>query len=324
MQRLYTTSLELLQKAQVALEEEPEVRDAVLRHRHAVGAEPEGEPGVLLRIVSDLLEHSRVYHPRPAHLEPAGALADLAIRVFSIAYEAAHVQLDARLGELEVARPEAQPYVLPEDVAGHRGQGAFEVGEGETLVYRQALNLVEHRGVGRVRVAPVDSPRANHIDGRLVGKHRPDLDRRGVSPQDQALVQEEGGLHPACRVARGDVERREVVVVGLDLWPLGHAIAHAHEEVHHVIYDPHRGMQVTLRKRHPGQRNVHRLRLEASLLLRQSYQCPPCFYVLLYLARSEVGHPADLLAVGRRQGADALFDLSDLRRASEETYPHVL
>src|SRR5829696_6760175 len=98
--------LELPQEAQVALEEEPEIRDAVLDHRHPIRAEPESETGVLLRVVADLLEHGRVHHPGATRLEPAGALAHLAVGVLAVADKATHVHLDARLGELEVARPQ--------------------------------------------------------------------------------------------------------------------------------------------------------------------------------------------------------------------------
>src|ERR687894_3234615 len=83
----------LSQEAQVALEEEPEVWDAVLDHRHAVRAHPEREARVLLRVVADLLEDRRVHHPRTEHLEPAGPFAHLAVGVLPATDEAAHVHL---------------------------------------------------------------------------------------------------------------------------------------------------------------------------------------------------------------------------------------
>src|SRR5215210_5792663 len=139
--------LELAQKAEVALEEEAKVRDAVLDHRHPVGARAEGEAGVPLGVVADLFEDRRVHHPRAEHLQPARAPAYLAVRVAAAAHEAAYVQLDARLDELKVTRPQAHLHVLAKDVAGHRGEGALEVSQGEALVHGEAFYLVEHRGV---------------------------------------------------------------------------------------------------------------------------------------------------------------------------------
>jgi hypothetical protein len=144
-----------------------------------------------------------------------------------------------------------------------------------------------------------------------------------VGPQNQALIKEEGGLHPARRVARRDVERREVVVVGLDLGPLGHAIAQADEEGHHVVYDPLRRVQVAPGKRHARKGDVYGLGLQTLLPFGEGYFDSPRLYILFYLARGEVRRPPDLLAVFGRQGPDALLDLGDLRRASEEAYPHV-
>src|SRR4028119_179699 len=110
--------LKLTQKAEVALEEDAQVRDAVLGHRHAVWPHPEREPGVLLGVHPGLLEHAGVHHASAEHLQPPRPLADLAVGVGTTAAEAAHVELDARLGELEVAGPEPDGHVLAEDLAG--------------------------------------------------------------------------------------------------------------------------------------------------------------------------------------------------------------
>src|SRR5690349_6547172 len=101
-------SSELLQEAEVALEVVLDVGDAVLEHRHALEAHAEREAGVLLAVVADVAEDLRVDHAGAADLDPAGALADAARAARAGAEGALHVDLDARLDELEVARPEAQ------------------------------------------------------------------------------------------------------------------------------------------------------------------------------------------------------------------------
>src|SRR5215217_2628323 len=112
-------------------------------------------------------------------------------------------------------------------MARHRGQGALEVPQSEALIYRQAFDLVEHRGMSRIRVPPVDSAGTNHVDRRLLREHRPDLDRRSVGPQDEPLVQKEGVLHTPRRVARWDVQSGEVVIVGLNFGALGDPVPQA-------------------------------------------------------------------------------------------------
>src|SRR5680860_348516 len=115
----------------------------------------------------------------------------------------------------------------------HQVEG-LAIGEGITLADRQPLDLVEHRAVGGVGVAPVDLARDDHEDRRRLRLHRADLHRRGVGAQQQLGVRldVEGVLEHPRRVSRRMVERGEVVVVVLDLRPLDHPVAEAD---HHVL-----------------------------------------------------------------------------------------
>src|SRR5437667_10661194 len=70
-------SYELAEEAQVVLEEEADVVDAVLEHRDPLDAHAERPPRDRLGIVSHIAEHLRVDHPRAQDLEPA-RLADAA------------------------------------------------------------------------------------------------------------------------------------------------------------------------------------------------------------------------------------------------------
>ncbi len=121
-----------------------------------------------------------------------------------------------------------------EDRAEHLGQRSLQVGERDPLADRQALDLVEHRAVGGVGVAPVDLARGDHEDRRRLRLHAADLHRRGVGAQQHLGVRlhVEGVLQHPRRVPGRVVQRGEVVVVVLDLGPLHHPVAEAD---HHVL-----------------------------------------------------------------------------------------
>jgi hypothetical protein len=57
--------------------------------------------------------------------------------------------------------------ILVEHLAGEDGQHPFEVGEGDVLVDEKTFDLMEHRGMGDIRVAAVDLARGDDPQGRL-------------------------------------------------------------------------------------------------------------------------------------------------------------
>ena len=79
----------------------------------------------------------------------------------------------------------------PKIAARSASSGALEVGQGDALVDDEALDLVEHRRVGRVGVAPVDLAEADDVDRRRLLLHHAHLHRRGVGAQQDAAV----GVH---------------------------------------------------------------------------------------------------------------------------------
>ena len=100
------------------------------------------------------------------------------------AAEAGDVDLDARLGEGEVVRTDADVAIGAEDRAGEGQQGPLQVGEGDPLPHRQSLDLVEHRRVGGVGVAPVGAAGHDDEDRRRGALHPAHLHRRGVGAQE--------------------------------------------------------------------------------------------------------------------------------------------
>src|SRR5207247_3976249 len=130
-------SCELLQEANVVLEEDAEVRDAVLQHRDALDAHPEGEPLHAIGVVAVLLdepEHVGVDHAGAEDLDPAGALAEriagaVGQRAGAAAPEAGDVNLDARFGEREEVGFEASLALGSEGRSRELLHGAREIGE---------------------------------------------------------------------------------------------------------------------------------------------------------------------------------------------------
>ena len=118
-------------------------------------------------------------------LHPAGAGADGTAAATAVG--AGHVDLARRLGEGEVARPEAHADLRREEPPEEGLERPLEVAESDPLRHRQPLDLVEHRRVPQIVVVAVDTPRADDPDRRLARQHRADLHRRGVGAQ-QATV----------------------------------------------------------------------------------------------------------------------------------------
>ena len=81
--------------------------------------------------------------------------------------------------------------------------------------------------VGRVgRLPAEDLARDDDPDGRLALLHDPDLDGRGVGPEQQVVVDVERVPVVAGRVVGREVEGLEIVVIGLDLRPVLDGEAH--------------------------------------------------------------------------------------------------
>ena len=121
---------------------------------------------------------------------------------------------------------------------------------------RQPFHLVEHGRVRDVGVPPVHAPRADDAHGRPLRLHRPDLHGRGVGAEQRVLAQIEGVLHVAGGMVAGKVQRLEVVIVVLDLRPLGHREAQPHEDGDDLVVDDREGVQRALDRAAPRQREV--------------------------------------------------------------------
>src|SRR6266536_638843 len=311
---------ELLEEPDVALPKQADVGDAKADHGQPVVPHPEGEPRVALGVVAHVLQHHRMNHPGAGGLDPAGVAARAA--ALPTAHEAGHLDLSPRLDEREERRSEADFPLRPEERPIEGLQRALEVGEGDPLVHRQALHLMEDRHVlrGDLLVAK-DAARHDHVDGRLPRLHGPDLHGRGVRSKQQLGVLgqvEEGGVHHgARRVVGRDVQGIEVVPLGLHLRTLHHLVPHAGEDVDHFVL--HDRQRVQRARAEPSARkgNVYEVPLQdgpVALGLQlgsASGKGPPKGFPDL------VGSLADPLAVVVRQGSQGALNSGE-RRSSPQ------
>src|SRR5215211_2983245 len=230
---------ELLEEAEVVVVEGAHVGQPVLELRDALDAHAPREALDLLGVVAVVVDVGvdvRVDLARAEDLDPALALAQPAARAVAheaaaVAVEAGDVDLDARLGEREEVRAQADVAARAEDRVREAQQRALEVGERDVLVDGEALYLVELRGVGRVAVATVRAPGDDDVQRRRMGLHRADLHRRRVRAQDDVGRDVERVGVVTRRVGDVVVERVEVVVDEIDLGPLDAREAEAEEDV---------------------------------------------------------------------------------------------
>ena len=211
-------SSELLQHAQVAVEERAgcsECRSAVSAGRSSPmpNAKPCQRSGSMPQLRSTL----GWIIPQPPHSsQPPRHVS---------------VHLGGGLGEREEVRAEAQPRVRAEQVAREGVERALEVGEGDALVRRRSPRSggtsasAWRRGRGGRR-----GPARSKRNGGVRPGHRADLHGRGVRAQQVPALDEEGVLGVARRMVVGEVERAEVVPVGLDLGAVLDRVAEAREE----------------------------------------------------------------------------------------------
>src|SRR5215472_3643270 len=123
---------ELLQEAEIVLEKDADVVDAMAQHRDAVESEAPRPAGEFFRIVACRAEHVRVDHPAAAHLEPARAFARAAAR--AVARVARNVDFGGRFGELEIRRAEPRASICAEEMPAEIGRKAFEMAERDAAI----------------------------------------------------------------------------------------------------------------------------------------------------------------------------------------------
>src|SRR5579859_5852069 len=190
---------------------------------------------------------SRSRSPRHSHSTAADfepALVTAALAAHAGADAARDVELEARLGEREVARAHAHLAVAAVERLDHEEQRALQVPDREPLVHGQALDLAEVRQSSRLwGVAPVAAAGRDDVDGRLFDAlHGANLHRRRVRPQQELRAEVERVPVLARGMADREVEGLEVVPLGLDLGALLDLVPEAFE--HRLDLAAHAGEDV--------------------------------------------------------------------------------
>lgn len=136
-------------------------------------------------------------------------------------------------------------------------------------------------------------PGRNDADRRLFLFHDPDLHPGGLGAEKNVIVNIEGVLGVAGRMVFGDVQRLEIVVVGLHLGPFRHFKAHGAENIAQLLLHLGKGMPCSQPRCFSGGGNVHPFRLQLDIPRRRFQLCRLFGEFFLKLGADFVGECAD-------------------------------
>ena len=249
---------ELFEEADVILEKQSQVLDAVFEHRDAFDAHAQRETGVAVGVDAVQREDIGVYHAAPEDFKPAGALAHVAS--LAMAEGAGDVHLGGRLREGEVGGAQADVGVGAEQLLGKVGERLLQVGEGDAFVDIKGFDLVEHamRPGGDGFIAE-DASGGHQADGEGMGFHVAHLYGGGVgTEQDVGIpLNEKCVLHITGRMLFGEIEGGENMPVVLYLGSFGNGKSEAGKNIEYLILDHSERMPRTEAHGVAGQGKVH-------------------------------------------------------------------
>src|SRR5258708_16439166 len=181
---------ELGKEADVVLEKDLDIVDAVLEHRQAVDADAESEAADFLGVVIHEAVDGGIDHAGAEKLDPGSAFtlgAGAAIRIAGSATKGAgDIELDARLGEGKIAGAEARFDARTEELSYEILDGAGEIAKGDVRVDGEAFDLVKGEGVSGVGiVAAIDLAGNDNAHGRLLLFHCANLHGRSVGAEEE-------------------------------------------------------------------------------------------------------------------------------------------
>src|SRR5262249_5210324 len=175
----------------------------------------------------------RLHHSAAKTFEPVVTMAEADLAFVPAALD---VDFEGWLGKRKERRPEPHFHVVDlEKRLAELRKNPLQMAEMGAFVDDQTLNLMKHRRVRLVAVAPVGAAGANHPERRLLPQHGAYLHWGCMGAQKPPravglLTEKKGVVHLPCRVAIGEIEFGEVIVVGLDVRPLGDGEPHVGED----------------------------------------------------------------------------------------------
>src|SRR5262245_5365876 len=142
----------VLEPAHVAFEEGAQVRHPVFQHGDAIDPHAPRKALELVWIDAAVFQHIGMHHPATENLQPILAFAETDAVLVAPALD---VDLERRLGEREIRRAEAHLDVIDlEERLAEFLEDPFQVPKVRGSVDHQTLDLMEHRRVGLVGIAP--------------------------------------------------------------------------------------------------------------------------------------------------------------------------
>ena len=190
----------------------------------------------------------RVRDAAAQDLDPARALADTA--ALAAANGAAHVHLGGRFRKREIGGAQTRLDVLAKHGVNERVERSLQIAERQSLVHDEALDLHKDGGMRCVDLIHAENaPGHDEAERRLHGLERTDLAGRGMRTKHDVVVDIERVLHIARGMIRGQVEKREVVLVQLDLGTAEERKAHADERIADLAVGLCHRMQAACRQR---------------------------------------------------------------------------
>src|SRR6266702_4452316 len=174
----------VLEPAHVRLEERAQVRHAVFEHGDAIDPHAPGKALEGIGVDAAVLQHLGMHHSAAEDFQPVLAFAEPDAVLVA---PALNVDFERGIGEREIRRPKPHLDVIDlEKRLAELLEDPFEVAEVRLPVDHQTFDLVEHRRMGLVGIAPVGAAGTDHPDRRFLMEHGADLHRRGVGAQQQA------------------------------------------------------------------------------------------------------------------------------------------
>src|SRR5712664_562935 len=321
----YTCFLwELPEEAHVVLEKNLDIIDAVLQHREAIDAYAEGKAADFFRVVIHEAVDGGIDHARAEEFNPRGALAFRARsaaggRTCSAAKWAGDVELDGRLGEREIAWPEARFHAGTKKLFYEIFDGAREIAKGNVGVHGEAFDLVKGEGMRGVRiVAAIDLAGNDDAHGRLLFFHGANLHGRSVRAQKKRRrgtfrqFQIEGVHVVANRMELRNVQRLEVVVRRFDFGAFDDGEADGEENVFDFLEDLTDQVIRADRAEDAGEREVNAVAVRRNLFRSLFSSDPKCFEGFFDVALELVQRLTDNGFQSGRGGLKPIF--RDLRK----------
>src|SRR5438477_9737532 len=184
-------SWELPQEADVVLEKDLDIVDAVLEHGETIDADAEGKATDFFRVIIHEAVDGGIDHAGAEECNPGRTLAlragsSASGRSGSAAEGTGDIELDAWFGERKIAGTEARLDAGAEELFYEILDGAGEIAEGNVGVDGQAFDLVEGERMGGVGIiAAIDLAGYNDAHGRLLFLHGANLHGRSVGAKKE-------------------------------------------------------------------------------------------------------------------------------------------